>query len=118
MTKLFILLAISAALLGATAAAPARTSSAPALQLLERAPLRVQGRHFRARELVHVRAYAGQETELRFLRTTRRGTFQVDFGTFPNNPCLVVTVKARGTSGNRATLVIQPPPSTELPCRQ
>jgi hypothetical protein len=118
MLRFFTLLAIGTTLLGAAAAAPAQTSSTAALQLLQRAPLRVQGRHFKARELVRVRAYAGQETRLRLTRSTRQGTFRVDFGTFPENPCLVVTVRARGTRGDRATLVIEPPPSTEVPCRQ
>jgi hypothetical protein len=116
MYRLIPLVAL-AGLLAVAPTASSRSSATSGLQLVQRQPLQVQGLRFRAHERVRVHAYATEETELRVRRASRGGRFLVDFGAFPSNPCLQVTVKAVGARGDHATLVIQPQPPPELPCR-
>jgi len=50
---------------------------------------------------------------------THRGVFSIDFGTLGQNPCATITIKAAGAKGDRATLVVKPPPPIDSPgpCR-
>jgi hypothetical protein len=48
------------------------------------------------------------------VRTTARGTCTARLGRW--NRCKAVTVKAVGAKGDRATLVVRPPPPIDVPC--
>jgi hypothetical protein len=116
MHRLIPVVAVATALLGAATAGSAIRSTAPTLKLVQRAPLQLRGLAFKAKERVRVHATAGQESEVRVTRTSHHGAFVVDFGQFPSNPCLRVTVKAAGAKGDHGTLVIEPAPLPEIPC--
>ncbi len=117
MYRALVLLLAAAALTAGAAASPATRSAAkPALQLVQRSPLQVRGVHFKIRERVRVTASNGEDTLVRFARTTRRGTFLVDFGAFASDGCSPISFKAVGTRGDRATLVLQSGPPVDAPC--
>jgi hypothetical protein len=113
---LVLFLAAAALTGGAAAAAPARSASKPMLQLVQRSPLQVRGVRFMIRERVRVTASNGTRTVVRVARTTRRGTFNVDFGTIANNHCLTISITAVGARGDRARLVVGPKPGIIGPC--
>jgi hypothetical protein len=114
---LVLLLATAALTTGAAAASPATRSAAkPALKLAKSSPLQVQGVRFKIRERVRVTASNGKDTLVRFARTNRRGTFLVNFGEFVSDGCSAISIKAVGTRGDRATLVLQSGPPVEAPC--
>ena len=117
MTRPAVLLVVSAALLAAaTTSALGGTSGTPSLKLTKQAPLEVQGLGFKLREQVSVTA-ASETTSAKVrvvVRTTARGTFTASLGRW--NRCKAVTVKAVGARGDRATLVVRPPPPVDLPC--
>jgi hypothetical protein len=110
------LLAAAALLASVAASGGGRTTAAPALKLVKRDPLQVQGLRFQARERVRVTATSATSSKstTRVVRTTARGTFMAKLGTW--NRCAAVVVKAVGARGDRARLVIQPPPPIEAPC--
>jgi hypothetical protein len=108
------LLAIAA--IAFPAATSASTSTAPTLSLVQRAPVQVRGLHFKARERVVLTATSGERSATVSARSNRRGRFLADFGSFTPNWCLPLAIKAVGAKGDRAKLVVQPPP-LELPCR-
>ncbi len=115
---LFIATAVTLAAAGAVTAAT-RSPASPALQLVDRSPLTVRGAHFKLRERVRVTASTGESTAIRVTRTTRLvGVFSVDFGTFAENPCATITIKAAGSKGDGARLVVAPPPGVDSlgPC--
>ena len=117
MTRAPVLLLATAALLAAGAAsADGRTAATPSLKLVKRAPLQVQGLGFNVRERVRVTA-SSETTSSRVravVRTPARGTFTARLGRW--NRCEAVTVKAVGAKGDRATLVVRPPPPIDVPC--
>jgi hypothetical protein len=117
MTRVLLLLLATAALLTAGAAsADGRTAAKPSLKLVKRTPLQVQGLGFKVRERVRVTA-SSETTSSRVravVRTTDRGTFSVRLGRW--NRCKAVTVKAVGSKGDRAMLVVRPPPPIDVPC--
>jgi hypothetical protein len=114
---LVLLLAAATLMTGPVAASPATRSAAkPALKLIKNSPLQVQGVRFKIRQRVRVTASNGKDTLVRFARTTRRGTFLVDFGAFPTDGCSPISFKAVGTRGDRATIVLQSGPPVEAPC--
>jgi hypothetical protein len=117
----FVLLLAGLALLVASRDVAAATQSPPkaTLQLVDRSPLTVRGAHFKLRERVRVTASTDNDTATRVARTTRRGVFSVDFGTLGKDPCATITIKAAGAKGDRATLVVKPPPPIDSagPCR-
>ena len=117
MARAPVLLLATAALLAAGAAsADGRTAARPSLKLVKRTPLQVQGLNFKVRERVRVTA-SSETTSSRVravVRTTARGTFTARLGRW--NRCKAVTVKAVGAKGDRATLVVRPPPPINVPC--
>ena len=76
----------------------------------------MRGVHFMIRERVRVTASNDKGGVARVARTTRRGTFLVDFGTIADNPCLTISITAVGARGDRATLVVGPTPPVVGPC--
>jgi hypothetical protein len=48
------------------------------------------------------------------VRSTARGTFTARLGTW--NVCAAVIVRAVGARGDRAKLLVRPPPPVEVPC--
>ena len=117
----FVLLLAGLALLVASPDVSAATQSPPqaTLQLVASTPLTVRAAHFKLRERVRVTASTDSDTATRVTRTTRRGVFSVDFGTLGKDPCATITIKAAGAKGDRATLVVKPPPPIDSPgpCR-
>lgn len=117
----FVLLLAGLALFAASGDVSAATQSStkPTLQLVDRSPLTVRGAHFKLRERVRLTASTDNGTATRVTRTTRRGVFSVNFGTLGQSPCATITIKAAGAKGDRATLVVKPPPSIDSPgpCR-
>jgi hypothetical protein len=117
MTRASAFLLAAIALLGAAAAsADGRTTAAPALKLVKRDPLQVQGLRFQARERVRVTATSAttSKSTRQLVRTTGRGTFSAKLGTWDR--CAAVVVRAVGARGDRARLVIQAPPPIDAPC--
>ena len=117
MTRAPVLLLATAALLAVGAAsADGRTAAEPSVKLVKRAPLQVQGLGFKVSERVRVTASnkTTSSTVRAVVRTTARGVFTVRLGRW--NRCEAVTVKAVGAKGDRATLVVRPPPPIDVPC--
>ena len=117
MTRAFLFLSATvAAVAVAVTSASGGTTTRPALKLTKRVPLQVQGLGFQSRERVRVTA-ASETTSPKVrvvVRTTARGTFTAGLGRW--NRCTAVTVKAVGARGDRATLVVRPPPPIDVPC--
>jgi len=108
---LALVLAAGALASGLAATATGTSTSRPTLKLVHRAPLEIQGVHFKLRQRVRVTATSDTKSAVRTARTTARGTFTVNLGTWDR--CKTITVKARGGRGDRAALVLQPPPPTD-----
>ena len=72
-----------------------------------------------AAHLPGVTAATDTDTATQIARTTRKGVFSVEFGTFGENTCATITIKAVGARGDRATLQVTPPPPVDGPaaCR-
>jgi hypothetical protein len=87
------------------------------LKLVKRDPLQVQGLRFKVAQRVRVTATSAtiSKSVTTVVRTSPRGTFSAGFGRW--NHCVAVVVKAVGARGDRAKLVIQPPPPIDVPCR-
>jgi hypothetical protein len=83
---------------------------------MKRDPLQVQGLRFQVGERVRVTATSvtTSKATVRVVRTSARGTFSARLGHWDH--CAAVVVKARGARGDRARLVIQPPPPIDGPC--
>jgi hypothetical protein len=105
-------------LTAAVGAAGAQTVAAkPVLQLVQRSPLKVQGSHFKARERVRLTATSTSGSAVVTARTTRLGQVVATFSNFSAPICDGLTVTAVGTRGDRATLVVSPPPpALPTPC--
>jgi hypothetical protein len=115
-TPVLLLLATAALLATGAASANGRTAATPSLKLVKRAPLQVQGLGFNVRERVRVTASSepAGSTVRAVVRTTAGGTFTARLGRW--HRCEAVTVKAVGAKGDRATLVVRPPPPIDVPC--
>jgi hypothetical protein len=83
---------------------------------MKRDPLQVQGLRFKVRERVRVTATSATTPKsiTRVVRTSARGTFSARLGHW--NHCAALVVKAVGAGGDRAKLMIQPPPPIDVPC--
>jgi hypothetical protein len=117
MTRACAFLLVAAALVaGAAASAEGRTAAGPSLKLVKRDPLQVQGLRFKVGERVRVTAASATTSKAitRVVRTIGRGTFSAKLGTWDR--CVAVVVKAVGARGDRARLIIQPPPPIDAPC--
>jgi hypothetical protein len=91
----------------ATVNSGAAVSAQPALLITAIDPhVKVTGTHFRARERVRVTLRTDVAIRASWVRTGRRGSFSADLGALPQTfQCKgVLTVVARGTSGDRATV--------------
>ena len=110
------MLAAAVLVAGAAASAEGRTAAGPALKLMKRDPLQVRGLRFKVGERVRVTATSATTPKAitRVVRTGAHGTFSARLGHW--NRCGAVVVKASGASGDRARLVIQPPPPIDGPC--
>jgi hypothetical protein len=110
------LLAAAALVAGAAASAEGRIAAGPSLKLMKRDPLQVQGLRFKVGERVRVTATSAAipKSITRVVRTSARGTFSATLGHW--NRCAAVVVKASGAQGDRARLIIQPPPPIDAPC--
>ena len=117
MTRACAFLLAAAALVAsvATSADGGRTAS-PALKLMKRDPLQVQGLRFQASERVRVTATSATTSKVtrQVVRSTLRGTFTAKLGTWDR--CAAVVVRAVGARGDRAKLVLRPPPPIDVPC--
>lgn len=111
-----LLLAATALVTGVAASAYGDATAAPALKLVKRDPLQVQGLRFHARERVRVTATSATTSKVtrQVVRTTARGTFTAKLGTWDR--CAAVVVRAVGARGDRAKLVLRPPPPIDVPC--
>ena len=87
------------AMIGALAPGAAALGGSPSLQIVTRSPLVVAGTHFRAAELVTVKA-AGTS---RVVRTSRTGAFRANLGTVTGDRCSL-SVVAVGVRGERVAL--------------
>ena len=110
------LLAAAALVAGVASSAEGRTAAGPSLKLMKRDPLQVQGLRFKVGERVRVTATSATTSKsiTRVVRTSAHGTFSARLGHW--NHCAAVVVKASGARGDRARLMIQPPPPIDVPC--
>jgi hypothetical protein len=110
------LLAAAALVTGAAPSAEGRIAAGPSLKLMTRDPLQVQGLRFKVAQRVRVTATSAstEKSITRVVRTSARGTFTARLGHW--NRCTAVIIKASGARGDRARLVIQPPPPIDGPC--
>jgi hypothetical protein len=93
----------------------AAESTAPSLTLVRRAPVTVSGAHFKRFERVRLTASTAQNSAVTKVRTTGRGRLLATFTGYNPNPCLRLVIKAVGSKGDRAKLIIEPQP-IEIPC--
>jgi hypothetical protein len=97
------------------AAARSSVTAKPLLQLIQRAPLKVQGKHFKARERVRLSATTTRGKAVAITRSTRLGRIVATFSNFSARVCDSLVVTAVGAGGDRATLEVSPPPPVEGP---
>jgi hypothetical protein len=112
-------LLVAAGILGAEtggAAAHASVATKPVLQLVQRAPLKVRGLHFKLRERVRLTASTTSGQAVATTRSNRFGRFVALFAGYSPSTCLRLVVTAVGARGDRAKLVVNPPPGIEVPC--
>jgi hypothetical protein len=118
MARIAAILAAGLILSLALGAADARTTASvkPVLQLIQRTPLKIQGLHFKAGERVRITATTPRARQVLTTRSNRRGRLVALFRQFSAPDCLRLTVTAVGARGDRATLVVNPPPTLPVPC--
>jgi hypothetical protein len=111
-----VFLLAAALVAGLAASGYGRSTAAPVLKLVKRDPLQVQGLRFQPRERVRVTATNATTSKVtrQVVRTTARGTFTAKLGTWER--CAALVVRAVGARGDRATLLLQPPPPIDVPC--
>ena len=116
MTRACVFVLAAALVAGLPGSGYGRTTAVPALKLVKRDPLQVQGLRFQAKERVRVTATSATTSKVtrQVVRSTARGTFTAKLGTWDR--CAAVVVRAVGARGDRAKLVLQPPPPIDLPC--
>lgn len=102
--KLLVLAPVFATLVGAVPGSgqPANELR-PALRVLDRHPLRVQGSHFKARERLTVTVTAA-EKRVRHSVATASGRFNATFGDVTITRCEAFTIRAVGNRGSAAFL--------------
>jgi hypothetical protein len=98
------------------ATARSNATAKPVLQLVQRAPLKVQGNHFKALERVRLTAASTAGQAVVTTRSTRLGRVVATFGNYSAPLCRRLSVTAVGARGDRATLVVTPPPTLPAPC--
>jgi hypothetical protein len=96
------LVTIALACTAGTAVGGSETVAQASLQVIEQAPMTIQGRGFRARESVRVSA-AGRQWRL---KASARGSFVLTLR--GADRCKIVRVVAVGSGGSRAVLRIPP----------
>jgi hypothetical protein len=102
---------------GSGAATAQGTATAkPLLQLVQRTPLKIQGSHFKALERVRLTAVSTAGQAVMTTRSTRLGRVVATFGNYSAPLCRRLAVTAVGARGDRATLVVTPPPTLPAPC--
>jgi hypothetical protein len=89
-----------------TSGALSSTPPKPHLRLLERAPLTVNGTHFRGRERVRIKIVTS-ELQTRSVRTARDGSFTTRFDTTSIGRCGGLAIQATGARGDQATLKVR-----------
>ena len=114
--RTLLALTVAAALLVPSGAASS-TATRPALRLVDLAPLTVSGVGFAAGERLKVTAVVGTVAHVRFVRSSRAGSFLASFPRVTIERCGgTLEVKAVGSTGSRATLqpklpqLLCPPP--------
>lgn len=112
----WLLLALALATAASAAANSTTQTARPTLALVQRLPLVVRGAHFRSEERVRLTATAGTTSAAVTATTTRVGRIVARFDYAPP-VCTRIVVRATGSRGDRATLVVKPPlGSTGAPC--
>jgi hypothetical protein len=102
------LVAVVIALVWASAAVSSPPRPKPHLRLLDRAPLTLNGTHFRARERVRITVVT-TETQKRTVRSARDGSFTTQLDGVTVGRCGGLAVQAVGARGDTASLkVLQP----------
>ena len=116
MTRACVFLLAAALIAGLAASGYGRSTAAPALKLVKRDPLQVQGLRFQPRERVRVTAtnVTTSKVTRQVVRTTARGAFTAKLGRWDR--CASLVVRAVGARGDRAKLVLQPPPPIDVAC--
>jgi hypothetical protein len=92
------------------------TTAKPVLQLVQRTPLKIQGDRFKALERVRLTAVSTAGQAVMMARSTRLGRLVATFGNYSAPLCGRLSVTAVGARGDRATLVVNPPPALPVPC--
>ena len=103
----FAVVAVALALLLGSGAASAGRQTVPSLRLLSRAPVTVQGLHFRARTPVRITVLASSAHVL-MLRTSLAGGFIARFAGVSADRCSALTIEAVPARGSRAVLKLKP----------
>lgn len=88
----------------------------PVLQLVQRTPLKIQGNHFKPLERVRLTAVSTAGQAVAPTRSTRLGRVAATFGNYSAPLCHRLYVRAVGARGDRASLVVNPPPTLPVPC--
>jgi hypothetical protein len=107
MRKVALVAVVLAVSLLASTAASGRMFRA-GLRLVDRSPLTVEGRSFKAAERVRVTVSASGVVERKTIRASRSGSFRAVFTDLTLGPCTGFRVSAAGSGGSRAKL--NPPP--------
>jgi hypothetical protein len=91
---------------------PDRSAAQPSLRLVDRTPVTVQGRNFRARERVTVSLYkASARAGTRRVKASRAGVFTATLPETRIDRCDAIFVRAVGTGGSLAQLKLLPRPA-------
>jgi hypothetical protein len=98
------------------ATAHSTSAAKPVLQLVQRSPLKIQGSHFKALERVRLTAVWRGGQAVATTRSTRLGRVVATFANSSAPLCRRLSVTAVGARGDRATLVVNPPPTLPVPC--
>jgi hypothetical protein len=102
LSRVLALLALLVAVVGGLGTSTPTAANAPALRLIDGAPLTYSGAGFRANEHVEVITIAGRRA-VRRTTATPGGRFVVQFRGMDADPCRGLTAVARGDRGTRAT---------------
>jgi hypothetical protein len=105
--RIFAVVAAALVLLLGSGAATAGRQTVPSLRLLNRAPITVQGLHFRARTPVRITVLAASAHVLK-LRTSLAGGFIARFTGVSADRCSALTIEAVATRGGGAVLKLKP----------
>ena len=103
-----IYLAIAAAALAGTAAAPASPATSPHVAVVDLSPFTIRATHFKPHERVRIVVSAPKTLAPRAVTATATGTFSVRYAEISLGACAAYTVRATGSLGSRATLRVMP----------